>query len=73
MAVTVNDWCLDFACYPNARLNNVNVAALLQGYAAVRAFEPNELAAWPQMLRARRRFALGWGGWGITTFRAVPN
>ncbi len=52
VAVTVNDWCLDFAFYPNARLNNANTAALLQGYSAVRAFEPAELKAWPQMLRA---------------------
>jgi homoserine kinase type II len=52
VAVTVNDWCLDFAFYPNARLNNANMATLLQGYASVRPFEREEIAAWPQMLRA---------------------
>jgi homoserine kinase type II len=52
LAVTVNDWCLDFAFYPQARLNNANAAALLQGYASVRAFGKSEVDAWPAMLRA---------------------
>lgn len=52
VAVTVNDWCLDFAFYPEARLNDANAVALLQGYAAVRAFEMTEIDSWPVMLRA---------------------
>ena len=52
VAVTVNDWCLDFAAYPQARLHDANARALLQGYASVRAFSDAEKAAWPQMLRA---------------------
>ena len=52
VAVTVNDWCLDFSAYPGAHLNEANTRALLQGYASMRAFTPAERAAWPQMLRA---------------------
>ena len=52
VAVTVNDWCLDYSAYPGANLNQANTRALLQGYAAIRAFTPAEGAAWPQMLRA---------------------
>ncbi len=52
VAVTVNDWCLDFSAYPGAHLHEANTRALLQGYATVRAFTPTERAAWPQMLRA---------------------
>ncbi|HEX9391357.1 MAG TPA: homoserine kinase [Usitatibacteraceae bacterium] len=52
VAVTVNDWCLDFAAYPAAALNTVNARALLAGYAGVRRFNPAERMAWPQMLRA---------------------
>ena len=52
VAVTVNDWCLDFSDYPGANLNEANTRALLQGYASTRAFTAEERAAWPQMLRA---------------------
>ena len=52
VAVTANDWCLDYSAYPGAQLNVANARALLAGYASVRAFTADELAAWPQMLRA---------------------
>jgi homoserine kinase type II len=52
VAVTVNDWCLDYSAYPGANLHEANTQALLQGYASMRAFTPAERAAWPQMLRA---------------------
>jgi homoserine kinase type II len=52
VAITVNDWCLDFNCYPEATLDRERTRALLSGYASVRAFTPAEKAAWPQMLRA---------------------
>ena len=52
VAVTVNDWCLDFSAYPGANLKEANTRALLEGYASIRPFTPAERAAWPQMLRA---------------------
>ncbi|MEI6737884.1 MAG: homoserine kinase [Pseudomonadota bacterium] len=52
VAITVNDWCLDFAAYPNAKLNDANTGALLAGYTSVRAFVPAERLHWGQMLRA---------------------
>jgi homoserine kinase type II len=52
VAVTVNDWCLDFSAYPGANLNDENTRALLEGYASIRPFTPGERGAWPQMLRA---------------------
>ena len=52
VAVTVNDWCLDFSAYPAAGLDAANTLALLKGYVSVRAFTPAECSAWPQMLRA---------------------
>ena len=52
VAVTVNDWCLDFAAYPAAALSAANARALLSGYASTRRFTPAERMAWPQMLRA---------------------
>jgi homoserine kinase type II len=52
VAITVNDWCIDIAAYPEAKLNPANTRALLAGYASVRAFTPNERRYWPQMLRA---------------------
>lgn len=52
VAVTVNDWCLDYSAYPEAALNEANTRAMLQGYVSVRAFTAAERAAWPQMLRA---------------------
>ncbi len=52
VAVTANDWCLDFSAYPEARLHIANARALLSGYASVRAFTDTEIAAWPQVLRS---------------------
>jgi homoserine kinase type II len=52
VAVTVNDWCLDFSAYPNASLHPANTRAMLAGYASVRSFTSAEQSAWPQMLRA---------------------
>ena len=52
VAVTVNDWCLDFSAYPQASLNEANTLAMLRGYASVRPFSAAEKTAWPQMLRA---------------------
>ena len=52
VAITVNDWCLDFAAYPAAAINAANARALLSGYAGVRRFTRVERTAWPQMLRA---------------------
>ncbi len=52
VAITVNDWCLDYAVYPEARLNPANATALLKGYASVRQFVANEKHVWPQVLRA---------------------
>ncbi|MFM7462219.1 MAG: homoserine kinase [Burkholderiales bacterium] len=52
VAITVNDWCLDFSAYPDARLDDENTRALLAGYAGVRRLTLAEREAWPQMLRA---------------------
>lgn len=52
VAVTVNDWCLDFSAYPEARLDVANAKALLAGYASVRSFSAAEREAWSRMLRA---------------------
>ncbi|MFN7673187.1 MAG: homoserine kinase [Betaproteobacteria bacterium] len=52
VAITVNDWCLDFSAYPVARLDGENTRALLAGYASVRRLTLAEREAWPQMLRA---------------------
>ncbi|MEP7156033.1 MAG: homoserine kinase [Betaproteobacteria bacterium] len=52
VAVTVNDWCLDFSAYPAAKLEEANTQSMLSGYASVRAFTADEKSAWPQMLRA---------------------
>lgn len=49
VAVTVNDWCIDLH---SGALDMPRVHALLDAYAAVRAFEDAEKAAWPVMLRA---------------------
>ena len=49
LAVTVNDWCIDDA---SGAIDPVRSAALLDAYAAVRAPEPVERAAWPMALRA---------------------
>lgn len=52
VAITLNDWCLDFAMYPTAHIHDAKARALLAGYASVRPFTPAEYHAWPQMLRA---------------------
>ena len=52
VAITVNDWCLDLAAYPAAKIDETNARALLSGYASVRAFTMDERTYWPQMLRA---------------------
>ena len=52
VAVTVNDWCLDYSAYPEAKLHVPNARALLSGYASVRPYTGSEVTAWPQMLRA---------------------
>ena len=52
VAVTVNDWCLDYSAYPEAKLHVPNAQALLTGYASVRPYTGSEIMAWPQMLRA---------------------
>lgn len=52
IAITANDWCLDFAAYPAARLSIENVRALLRGYMTNRPLADAERKAWPQMLRA---------------------
>jgi homoserine kinase type II len=52
VAITVNDWCLDFSAYPSAKLHVENARALLAGYGSVRRLTLAEREAWPQMLRA---------------------
>ncbi len=52
IAITANDWCLDFEAYPQAQLDRENVGALLRGYASIRPLTESERNAWPQMLRA---------------------
>jgi homoserine kinase type II len=52
VAITVNDWCLDFSAYPSAKLHCGNTRALLAGYSSVRRLTLAEREAWPQMLRA---------------------
>ncbi|GHT84140.1 homoserine kinase [Betaproteobacteria bacterium] len=48
VAVTVNDWC----GAPTGELDPERTTALLDAYAAERAFSPAETEAWPAMLRA---------------------
>ena len=48
VAVTVNDWCVG----TDAALDLPRTAALLDAYREIRAFTPEEHAAWPAMLRA---------------------
>jgi homoserine kinase type II len=48
VAITVNDWCVD----SEGQLVSERTRALLDAYAAVRAFTPIERGAWPVMLRA---------------------
>ncbi len=49
VAVTVNDWCIDLV---TGETDAVRVRALLDAYASVRNFTPEEKQAWPAMLRA---------------------
>jgi homoserine kinase type II len=48
VAITVNDWCVN----PDATLDEGRMRALLDAYATVRPFTPEERDAWPWMLRA---------------------
>ena len=49
VAVTVNDWCINLS---TGETDSQRVRALLDAYASVRPFTPEERAAWPIMLRA---------------------
>ncbi len=49
VAVTVNDWCIDL---DTGATDAGRVRALLDAYASVRPFTPEEKQAWPAMLRA---------------------
>lgn len=49
VAVTVNDWCIDL---DTGETDAARVRALLDAYASVRNFTPEEQQAWPAMLRA---------------------
>ncbi len=49
VAVTVNDWCIDLK---TGATHPASVRALLDAYREVRAFTPEEIQAWPAMLRA---------------------
>ena len=49
LAVTVNDWCIDF---DGGQLQQTHVRAMLDAYHAVRPFSAAEKAAWQAMLRA---------------------
>lgn len=48
LAIVANDWCADAA----GGLDAQRTAALVDGYAAIRALTPEERAAWPRQLRA---------------------
>ncbi len=49
VAVTVNDWCISL---DTGATDPARVRALLDAYAGVRPFTPEEREAWPVMLRA---------------------
>ncbi|MDY7545440.1 homoserine kinase [Glaciimonas sp. CA11.2] len=49
LAVTVNDWCIDV---DTGELDEVRVAAMLDGYRSVQAFSSDDQTAWQPMLRA---------------------
>jgi homoserine kinase type II len=49
LAVTVNDWCVDF---DTMQLDDARVRAMVDAYHAVRAFTPAERGLWQAMLRA---------------------
>jgi len=48
VAITVNDWCVN----ADATLDEARMRAMLDAYATVRPFTPEEHQAWPWMLRA---------------------
>jgi homoserine kinase type II len=48
VAITANDWCIK----EDGSMDNVNLRALLDGYASIRQFTPAEVEVWPTMLRA---------------------
>lgn len=48
VAIAVNDW----ARLPDGKIDAERARAFLQGYQAVRPFTPDEIRAWPVMLRA---------------------
>lgn len=48
VAVTVNDWCSQ----PDGELDDKRTRALLEAYHLERPFTPEEMLAWPAMLRA---------------------
>ncbi len=59
LAITCNDWCLDRSADGRLQPATARIAALLEGYAAVRPFTGTERAFWPDMLRlAAARFWL---------------
>lgn len=48
VAIAVNDWCVN----ENGALDAARTRAFINAYCGVRAFTPEEHAAWPAMLRA---------------------
>lgn len=55
LAIVANDWCSQ----PDGRIDHSREQALLNAYASVRPFEPNEHEAWPILTRtAAMRFWL---------------
>ena len=49
LAVTINDWCIDV---DTGELDEVRVAAMLDGYRSVQPFSIDDQTAWQPMLRA---------------------
>ena len=55
VAITVNDWCMN----PDGMLDQLRTQQFLRAYHEMRPLQPNEHAAWPQLLRmAALRFWL---------------
>jgi homoserine kinase type II len=48
VAICVNDWCVS----ADGRIGDARAAALLNAYQAIRGFEPQEVDAWPVIVRA---------------------